>query len=301
MAVIGRQEINDRVNTAFAAGQHQARRLFSRRTKRQSAIAPRFVEIALVILLSVLVAQIGLRLFTPLALPVGDITAATQQSAAPAQAIIAKNPFPEVAAATILEDAAPTVADTSLDLLLTGVWVAEDGGSATIETPDGKQSRFAVGDEIVDGVRLETVYPDQVIINRSGVRESLRFESKTALASPPPPRAPIREAAPIPTTVNANSRGGGFTDFLRLAPATDEDGNFAIDIYAARDRQTFNTYGFRDGDRVLSINGSPPPGNPAALAAMMSALQRDAEAVILVRRGDREIPITLSLEGIRNQ
>lgn len=300
MAVIGRQEINHRVTDAITAGQNQARRFFAGRPRRQPVLGPRLVEGALVVLLAILMALVALRLFAPLPLPQGNVVTSAQRPAAPVQDFVVKNPFPVTEAAPILDDAALDVADTTLDLKLTGVWTDEEIGSATIETPDGEQSRFAVGDEIINGVRLEQVFADQVIINRAGVRESLRFESKTAVASQPrsAPRPELRQA---PAALATPERQGGFADFLRLAPATDEEGNFAVDIYAARDRQTFNAYGFRDGDRVLSINGTPPPTNPAALNAMLSALQRDGEAVIVVRRGEREIPVTMSLEGIGNR
>ncbi|MEO1242364.1 MAG: type II secretion system protein N [Pseudomonadota bacterium] len=301
MAVIGRQEINHRVTDAITAGQNKARRFFAgRAAQRQSVLAPRLVEGVLVILLGILLALTALQLFAPLPLPQGDVVTSVERPAAPAQDFVVKNPFPVTAAAPILDEDPLDVVDTTLDLKLTGVWTDEEIGSATIETPDGKQSRFAVGEEIINGVRLEQVFADQVIINRAGARESLRFESKTAVASQPrsAPRPELRQA---PAALATPERQGGFTDFLRLAPATDEEGNFAVDIYAARDRQTFNAYGFRDGDRVLSINGTPPPTNPAALSAMLSALQRDGEAVIVVRRGEREIPVTMSLEGIGNR
>lgn len=299
MAVIGRQDIQHRVSGAIAAGQTGVRRIFrGRRADGRLAAAPRIVEAVLAIILGILLGLTAMRLFAPLPLPSGNVGAAAPRPTAPAAALTVKNPFPAVEAAALIEDAAPEVADTSLDLTLTGVWANEEnGGSATIETPDGKQGRFAIGDEIVSGVTLDSVYPDQVIINRSGVRESLRFEGKEARTSAPVQRRPAAAPAPDLRDVPAT----GFLDFMRLAPAIDENGNFAIDIYAARDRQTFNSYGLRDGDRVISINGSPPPNDPAGLRAVASMLQREGEAVIVVRRGDREIPVSLSLEGLGNR
>ncbi|MHA7872901.1 MAG: hypothetical protein ACX939_11170, partial [Hyphococcus sp.] len=112
------------------------------------------------------------------------------------------------------------------------------------------------------------------------------------------PSPPLRQAPPSPTPP---ARTGGVSDILRLAPGTDAEGNFYIDVYAARNRAAFNGLGFRDGDRVVSINGEAPPSNPAALGAVLGMLQRQSEAVIVVKRGEREIPVTISLEGLGNR
>ncbi len=301
MTVVGRPETTKRANFALAHLSQGGRRLFSARSARQSTLAPRLIEITLVIILGILLALICLRIFTPLPLPTGDPIVATNPNAAAPRDIVVRNPFPVTEVATIIEDTAPDVVDTTLDLTLTGVWVVAGGGSATIETPDGEQSRFAVGDEIVDGVTLETVYPDQVIINRRGAREALRFESKIVAPSAPAQRAPEPNNPPARNFANVNGGSPSIADFIRFAPATDVNGQFAVDIYAARDRQTFNNYGFRDGDRVVSINGTPPPSNTVALIAMMNSLQRITEATIVVARDDREVPITLSLDGERTQ
>ncbi len=301
MTVVGRPKISKRAHFALTALLQEVRRTFQGRSVGHSTIALRITEVILVVLLCVLLALIGLRIFSPLPLPSGEPIISDNQNITSSQNVLVKNPFPVTEVVTIREETVTDVVDTTLDLILTGVWVVEDGGSATIETPDGEQSRFAVGDEIINGVSLETVYPDQVIINRNGARESLRFESKLVASAPIPSPSVEQDITPIRNLANANGGAAAFTNFLRLAPATDDDGNFAVDIYAARDRQTFNNYGFRDGDRVVSINGTPPPSNPAALIAMMNALQRDAQAVIVVSRDDQEIPITLSVDGGRTQ
>jgi general secretion pathway protein C len=298
LAVIGRPELNHRVSAVITAGRDQARRAFSRKNSRGLALTLRLVEGALAILLGVLLALMALRIFSPLPLPKAAMVPVAQQTASLGEPFVVKNPFPVAGDAPIAAGGAPEVADTTLDLTLTGVWAARDGGSATIETPDGKQSRYAVGDEIVDGVTLEAVYTDQVIINRAGVRESLRFESKTSTPAQQP-RKTNRNAgnAPARSPSTANRSIG---DFLRLAPGTDESGKLVVDIYAARNRNVFYQYGFRDGDRLVSINGAPPPTNPAALSAAIGAMQRQGDAVIVVRRNGREIPVTLSLERVGN-
>ena len=320
LAVIGRQDYNFREQNAISSGDRQASGALT--ATRESAggsfgsdsspkrrhLILRFVEIGVALILGVLAAMIILRIIAPLPLPQGNVVSGGDASPSAAAPLVVKNPFPTASVAPIIEEVAPTVADTTLDLTLTGVWVEEAGGSATIETPDGKQGRFAVGDEIVDSVRLDAVYADQVIISRNGVRESLRFESKTTVASPTPRASTgARPQGLRPTaqrggaTSVTNALSGRISEFMRLAPATDSNGNLVVDIYAARDRATFNAYGLQDGDRLVAVNGKPPPTNPAALRAVMNALQRDAQAVLTVRRNGQEIPVTLRLDPTGNE
>ena len=296
MTVVGRPEITKRANFALGTLSQSARRVFLRRSTRQSTILPRIAEVLLLVIFSILLALICLRIFSPLPLPAGTPVVAENHENISTVDVAVVNPFPVSEVVPVVIKETPEVVDTTLDVTLTGVWVVADGGSATIETSDGNQSRFSVGDEIIDGVTLESVFADQVIINRNGAREALRFESKLAVPSSVPSAPAERNLAVPKDDVVAT-----IADFLRLAPATDEDGNFAVEIYATRDRQKFNQYGFQDGDRVVSINGTPPPASQSALLAMIGALQRNSEAVIVVSRNGREIPVSLSLDGERTQ
>ncbi len=292
LAVIGRRNLLDRFSSMPGPG----RAVFGRGAGLGAA-APRIAEVFLVAILGVILALIFISLFSPLPLPHGD-PAVTGQALRPNDVqLIVKSPFPstEIEAAQLND--APAVAETTLDLTLTGVWANPDGGSATIRTPGGKEQRFAVGDTIVNGVTLTAVFADQVTINRNGVREALRFESKTQLRPP----AQERRGAAAPTDITSASVGR-LAGVLRLAPAMDSDGKLAIEIYAARDHRTFAALGLQNGDRLVSINGTPAPTNAAALSDALSGLQRSDAARIVVERNGAKVPITISMDqlGVRN-
>ncbi|MEM9495936.1 MAG: type II secretion system protein N [Pseudomonadota bacterium] len=271
--------------------------------------APRLVEILLVVVLAALLARIVWLIAAPLALPTPGAPIAAAQSAGPAktQPIVVKNPFGAAEADIVAPvDAAPDVEETTLDLKLAGVWAEGEAGSAIIELPDGDQKRFSVGDEIIDGVRLDAVFRDQVTIRRAGVRESLRFEGKdaaragaTANARPAPPRRTTQPPRATPAAPRARA-SGGLASVLRVAPGTDENGNRSIEIYASRNRAAFQELGLKDGDRLVSINGDPPPTNPTALSSVLRNLQRRSSVSIVVERGGEEIPISISIDRLRN-
>ena len=240
-----------------------------------------------------MLALIFLSFFAPLSLPENNIIAAapaTQQNGA----LIVKSPFPATTLAATPISETPVVAETTLDLTLTGVWTNPDGGSATIRIPDGSKKRFAVGDMVVQGVSLAAVYGDHVTLDRGGVREALRFESKIKLETQTAPqRPPNLQSSDLTPAVT-----GRLASVLRLAPAMDANGNFALEIYASRDRRTFASLGLKDGDRLISINGTPAPSNPAALGNLLRELQQSNAARITVERDGKEKPIVFSTDKL---
>ncbi len=100
---------------------------------------------------------------------------------------------------------------TGLPLKLFGVRVDEatGRGSAIIATPDGIQSSFGVGEEVIPGVRLKSVTIDHVELDRAGAVEQLFLDQSVpapVVALPPPastfpvpspPSAPANAAQPI--------------------------------------------------------------------------------------------------------
>lgn len=258
---------------------------------RAVALAPRILEYALAALLAFLLVRILLSAFAPLPTPRGDALAAATGAVGAAPAVLeAKNPFPKVAVAAAPEDVAPDVADTSLDLVLRGAWPGPEGGSAIIQTPDARQNRYAVGDEIVAGARLSAVYADQVIIDRAGAREALRFENKSAYE--PAARATEPTAsAPSPPTGAAVK----ITDIIRIGPGRDAAGNPGFALSPGADRGAFARLGFEEGDILRRINGARPPANPGELAGLIERVAGDGGAELVVERDGTEKTISISL------
>lgn len=259
---------------------------------RTAAWMPRAAEIFLVAIIGLMLAQTAIAFVAPLPAPQGDAYAALSTPKAGQAQLDVKNPFPKADVVAEPVDAAPDIAETALDLTLTGVWPDEGEGSAIIRKPDGKERRFAVGDSIVDDVTLVAVYSDQVIIAQNGVREALRFEKKavTPVAVPAQTRP-----APTDTAKLDNAPAGG--NPFRLAPAVDKQGAPAVAIYAGADRAAFTRAGFRDGDIVRMINGAPTPTDPGQLLGLFNRIKAAGSANLVVERDGENVPITLSLNG----
>ncbi|MEO1135909.1 MAG: type II secretion system protein N [Pseudomonadota bacterium] len=267
----------------------------------RNGLAPRMVEIVLLLLFAYLLAKTALAIFSPLPLPKGERLAALSNRDVQSAPVTARNPFPMPVVEAAPVEAAPDLAETALDLALTGVWPGEQEGSAIIRRPDGKQRRLAVGEEIVPGVTLVAVYSDQVIIEQNGVRESLRFESKAPVERAPQ-RGPSASASSTPAKIdNRGDDAGLVLNALRLESATDASGAPAIAIYPGRDQAAFDAAGLKAGDILRSINGAPPPSNQQDIAALMRQLARVGAANIVVERDGTPMTLSLSINQIRNE
>ncbi len=276
---------------------------------RFRALAPRIAEWVLIAVIAVLLARAAVAFFAPLPVPAGDRLAALPATKSQSGTVEGRNPFPAAVINAAPVDAGPDLAETALDLTLTGVWPDGDQSSAIIQRPDGKQERFAVGAEIVSGVRLVAVYPDQVVIEQNGVREALRFESKITAPRSAPPSAPSLTQSPAPAPAESAQTAGdggkiknapaqdGLGRAFRLAPGVDPAGRPAVLLYAGRDRAVFEASGLRDGDVLRSVNGAPPPSSPNELAAMMSQFMKAGAATIVVERDGAMETIELSQDG----
>lgn len=89
---------------------------------------------------------------------------------------------------------------TTMQLTLLASFVSPNSqrSSAIVLAAGGKPKRLAIGDEISDGVSLQAVHQDHVVISRNGRDESLRFPRQRSSAAIQQHNAP--EELPAPTT-----------------------------------------------------------------------------------------------------
>lgn len=95
----------------------------------------------------------------------------TAQATASPLALAVSDPFFPQSAAT-----ADAVSNLDLTLVGTRVDNASGRGSAIIATADGRQQSFAVGEDIVPGVKLVAVAFESITLDRGGARETLYID-----------------------------------------------------------------------------------------------------------------------------
>lgn len=172
---------------------------------------------------------------------------------------------------------APTgaTAVTSLSLKLFGVRVdqAMGRGSAIIATPDGVQSSFGVGDEIVPGVTLKAVAFDSVTIERGGAGEQLFLDQSVggpavAAGGPPPTGTPGQPApgqtgmgqapamqAPPPPMQAAALTPQGLASAMSFSPRMEKGAITGFVVGPKGTGDVFASTGLKQGDVVTQING----------------------------------------------
>lgn len=192
---------------------------------------------------------------------------------------------------------------TALALTLYGTRAAPGGGtdrfggigSAIIAGPDGVQQVYRVGDEVQPGVKLVGVAFDSVALDHNGAREMLYIDqSKTApdakavLAANPvsaPPGAP----GPIaPLTVESAKAG------IAFAPHAANGAVSGLEVQPSGDGSAFRAAGFEAGDVITAIGGKPVSA-PADAAVLAGQIKPGASISVTVKRGDRQLPLAITL------
>jgi general secretion pathway protein C len=148
---------------------------------------------------------------------------------------------------------------TSLALKLFGIRVdqAMGRGSAIIATPDGVQTSYAVGDEIVPGVKLKSVAFDHIVLERGGVEEHLFLDQSVAapLAGAPGSAAPT--SPPGASAPSAQITPQALAEGIAFAPRTDKVGAAGLVVAPKGSGTLFAQTGLVQGDIVTQINGQP--------------------------------------------
>ncbi len=177
---------------------------------------------------------------------------------------------------------------TSLQLTLFGIRMNEASGlgSAILAGADGVQTNYGVGEEILPGVTLSSVEFDHVIIDRGGVRESLYLDQSI----PAQTVGTDDPVAPAPLTANGNEIPG----IASLAPRNDQGRVTGILLSPSGDGALFKSAGFRDGDIIVSINGTPV-GSASDIETLKSQIRPGARLSVEVERGADTVPVAVNL------
>lgn len=230
----------------------------------------------------VAVAAASVGLFWSLTMPLGPLgrwqVGSSSAAAIDASVLTRFDPFFRSAVAV-----APT-AVTSLALKLFGVRMDQSGGrgSAIIANPEGLQSSFAIGDEIVPGVRLKAVGFDNVTLDRGGVVEQLFLDQSTA--------APVATSGAAAQSVAVPATAGGLANDVAFAPRVAGGAVTGLIVTPKGGGQAFAAAGLQPGDVVTQINGQVIRSSEDAVRAVSSA--PGGRATIVVERGGQTLTLS---------
>lgn len=185
---------------------------------------------------------------------------------------------------------------TSLNLKLFGVREdrASGRGSAIIGTPDGQQRSFAVGDEIVPGVKLVAVAFDGVTIDRGGVSEQLfldQSEPATVVGAPAP--AGALTSSPMIGAMPGAQRSSIATD-VQFQPRLDGNQVNGVIVRPQGSGDAFRAAGFAPGDVIVAVDGQRISSADQA-RALAGRFNGRGEVTVTVDRDGRSLPLRVRL------
>jgi general secretion pathway protein C len=212
--------------------------------------------------------------------------------------------------------------DTDLKLTVLGVIAAEDpkAGLAILRSDEAGERRYAVGDEVLPGVTLDSVLPDRILLSRGGALEALRLprERMPGVAGGQPPSPP-----PSATSTGAAANAAGTAqpfvtpnvvpagidwnramadlrvDPERLArevsllPVLEGGKMVGVRVNAGPNQALVNAMGLRPDDVVVAINGIRLDRVDRA-AEVARALANARSATIEVRRDGKTETLSVS-------
>lgn len=168
------------------------------------------------------------------------------------------------------------------------------GGSAIIASADGEQNSYAVGEEVVPGVRLAAVAFDHVLLDRGGARERLTFPGDEPAEASPSTNFQPTAAAATPTTGHLTA--GAVRQAVAFAPRTAGGRVTGILVNPGRNAALFQSAGFRSGDVIVAVNGARV-SSAVDVAQLQNALSPGARLALTVERGAAAVPISLNIAG----
>ena len=142
---------------------------------------------------------------------------------------------------------------TSLSLRLYGIRYSNSGqlDAAILGFDPNNQRIYKTNEVIADNIILEFIEPERVVISRGGIRESVTFDSDTALS-------------PEITKVLANSRKGikvddinssALSQMISFQPYFSNGTLKGYQIYPGNQSKLFDSSGLKSGDVLVAVNG----------------------------------------------
>jgi general secretion pathway protein C len=198
-------------------------------------------------------------------------------------------------------DAGPS----NIPLVLTGTIAGNDpqNGLAILGPTPQAVKVYAVGDNLPGNVKLHSVYPDRVVIDRDGQLESIALPHQANAGNAPPPSAasfqsenPALERMRRMISEQPNLIG----DVFRASPVIDHGHMNGFRIYPGRDRAAFQRLGLHPADQVIAVNGTPLDDRDRS-EQILKTLSSSSEAHITIMRNGAQQELTLNIAQVAQE
>jgi general secretion pathway protein C len=191
---------------------------------------------------------------------------------------------------------------TTANLALTGTLAGREPehGWAIIGASGQSARVYATGSSLPGGAKLFAVYPDRVILDRNGSRESLLLPRLSGGAGGKAPRVANAPPANLPgggsladnvrQLLVQNPQAGG--DLLRPQPVFSGGSLRGYRVYPGRNRAQFARLGLQPGDLVMAVNGAALD-DPNRGLEILRGVGQGSTVTLSVERGGQQQQITI--------
>lgn len=280
-------------------------------------VAPKWITVVLVILVAKSAADLTWLIFAPNEQGRGggqryQAVPSSTQSQARLRTVSDLHLFGVAAKQTAVTEAPIEAKETGLKLTLRGVFAADNPAQAMAIIADarGQEKVYRKNETIFSGVTLYAVYPDRVILERSGNFETLSLprDKDNVLSGVPrmvkpnsytPPSVSNGDAPARTRTVQGGkelnalreqltSNPQEFWKNVRIEPEYDSNNQIMGYKFEHNDRQMMQALGLRPGDIIVEVNGQPLT-DPSTLSGLMGQLSTATSLSLGIQRnGQRE-------------
>ncbi len=187
--------------------------------------------------------------------------------------------------------------ETRLNLTLHGVFVDEDPeqGAAIIGTSGSTQKYYKVGATIMNGVTLQGVFTDRVVLLRNGQSEVLRFPKVPTVGSSSVLNDRALPSARGESSTASTSLSGyrevfqqeplKIFEHVRFIPVRSREGLKGYRVLPQKNRELYNKLGIRPSDLVTAVNGVSLTNDQEAMKLIDMLKDASSVQVDIVRNG----------------
>lgn len=192
-------------------------------------------------------------------------------------------------------DAAP---DTSLNLTLLGIFAGtrKEESRALIGQPSGDERPYSIGQDVVNGVNLQAIFADRVVLSRNGQLETLRLDKDKPSAGFTGDGTPAQTSG-TPSLGQVRQElladPNKASEYIRIQPVNTNGQMKGYRVYPGQNQTLFNNAGLRPGDLVTSVNGVQLDDTQKAMQ-MLSDLSKAGSANLVIDRGGQPQTINVN-------
>jgi general secretion pathway protein C len=196
-------------------------------------------------------------------------------------------------------DADPSNAPaTQMSLVLVGTIAQTDPaqGLAIIGESSQNAKVYTVGKVVTGGTKLHSVYPDRVILDRSGKLEALLLPKQFRGGGPAPQTASAARQQPMlgdQIREIAQRNPAAITEIMRPQPVFANGQQRGYRVYPGRNRQQFARLGLMPGDLVTAINGAALD-DPARGLEILQSMNSATDVTVTIERNGQTSQISIN-------